>query len=416
MKTLDMIKNAHRQTSEAVNLIASEAWFPPDAKLPYVTDIIHRYCFDEKMGTLSQSLPKFPGRDKLNELEERCNQELRSLMKVNYSSLKPVSGLNMMLSTISCMTKKGEVIMSIPPEYGGHSATKYIAERVGLKHYFLPFESNNFKIDIKALEQELTKTKVKIVYIDMMNVTFPLNLRELRGTLGNETIICYDASHVLGLIMGGQFQSPFEEGADVVIGTTHKTFPGPHKGVFLTNKRLYFMLYDLMYDMYISHHHVADIAALALMLDKGGAFFEGFACKVISNANTLGNKLKKSGIRVYEKDGKFSACHQLWVDTSERNAVDIASKLAEYGVVVNTISLPMSTSKGLRIGVQEVTYRGFGEREMSTLSEIIAEIIIKGGLLPQQEEKLKELKMKLYRSELAGVETLIDNLKDMYDL
>ena len=38
----------------------------------------------------------------------------------------------------------------------------------------------------------------------------------------------YDMAHVLGLI-GDHFQKPFEEGAEIVTGSTHKTFFGPQR-------------------------------------------------------------------------------------------------------------------------------------------------------------------------------------------
>ena len=43
------------------------------------------------------------------------------------------------------------------------------------------------------------------------------------------TTIMYDTAHVLGLI-GDYFQKPFEEGAEIVTGSTHKTFFGPQRG------------------------------------------------------------------------------------------------------------------------------------------------------------------------------------------
>ena len=47
-------------------------------------------------------------------------------------------------------------------------------------------------------------------------------------------IIHYDMAHVLGLI-GPYFQEPFKEGADVVTGSTHKTFFGPQRGIIGSN-------------------------------------------------------------------------------------------------------------------------------------------------------------------------------------
>ena len=48
------------------------------------------------------------------------------------------------------------------------------------------------------------------------------------------TTIMYDMAHVLGLV-GDHFQKPFEEGAEIVTGSTHKTFFGPQRGVIGVN-------------------------------------------------------------------------------------------------------------------------------------------------------------------------------------
>lgn len=65
----------------------------------------------------------------------------------------------------------------------------------------------------------------------------PHPIRELRKALGPDVIIVYDASHTLGLIMAGKFQSPLEEGADIISANTHKTLPGPHKGLIAFKDR-----------------------------------------------------------------------------------------------------------------------------------------------------------------------------------
>ena len=47
--------------------------------------------------------------------------------------------------------------------------------------------------------------------------------------------VMYDGAHVLGLIAGGQFQDPLREGADIMTGSSHKTFPGPQGGFLLSS-------------------------------------------------------------------------------------------------------------------------------------------------------------------------------------
>lgn len=44
----------------------------------------------------------------------------------------------------------------------------------------------------------------------------------------------YDMAHVLGLV-GDYFQDPFAEGAELVTGSTHKTFFGTQRGIIAGN-------------------------------------------------------------------------------------------------------------------------------------------------------------------------------------
>lgn len=416
MQTLELLKNAHLQTSSAINLIASENWFSPEYKVAYLSDIFHRYSFEPKDGALSKSLPQFYGRELLSELELKCNEYLKRIMSVKFSSVKPISGLNMMLSTISCLTMKKDLILSIPPEYGGHSATKYIAERIGLTHEYLPFKKGTFIIDCELLKEYVQKHTIKMIYIDMMNVTFPLNIKDLRMCVGKNTIICYDASHVLGLIMGKQFQNPFEEGVDIVIGSTHKTFPGPHKGIFLTNKKWFFMLYNLMYDMYISHHHIADVATLAMMLEQIEPSVCTYACDVVSNAQLLANSLINEGINVFTYNYETTKSHQIWISISSENLSIVASSLAEFGIIVNTIQIPSTDQQGLRIGVQEITMKQINKEDVIKLGKIIAEIIKTNTLSNNKSEELNNIKNKLYLAEIKGVQNLFDSINYIYNI
>jgi len=38
-------------------------------------------------------------------------------------------------------------------------------------------------------------------------------------------------------LMGGQLQSPFNEGADIICANTHKTLPGPQKGLIVFKEK-----------------------------------------------------------------------------------------------------------------------------------------------------------------------------------
>src|SRR5205814_8930984 len=65
---------------------------------------------------------------------------------------------------------------------------------------------------------------------------FPEPVSEVAAFCKTKDIpLLYDGAHVLGLVACGQFQSPLHEGATWMTGSTHKTFPGPQRGVILGN-------------------------------------------------------------------------------------------------------------------------------------------------------------------------------------
>ena len=46
-----------------------------------------------------------------------------------------------------------------------------------------------------------------------------------------KTSINYDGAHVAGLIAGGEFQDPLQEGVDSMTMSSHKTLWGPQGGI-----------------------------------------------------------------------------------------------------------------------------------------------------------------------------------------
>ena len=66
----------------------------------------------------------------------------------------------------------------------------------------------------------------------------------------------YDAAHVLGLIAGKQFQDPLKEGAEVLMGSTHKTFPGPQGGIILSQEENKDLIDNAVFPGVVSNHQL----------------------------------------------------------------------------------------------------------------------------------------------------------------
>ena len=85
----------------------------------------------------------------------------------------------------------------------------------------------------RAPSSSSTSTDRELIIFGKSMVLYREPVAEIRRFVdeqGLDTVIMYDMAHVLGLV-GPYFQQPFAEGADIVTGSTHKTFFGTQRGV-----------------------------------------------------------------------------------------------------------------------------------------------------------------------------------------
>ena len=102
---------------------------------------------------------------------------------------------------------------------------------------------------------------------------------------------------VLGLIAGGEFQDPLREGATYLTGSTHKTFPGPQRGVILGNldaegEKKYWPAADRgVFPGSSSNHHLFSLPALVVATREMKQYGCAYAAQTVRNAQALGRHL-----------------------------------------------------------------------------------------------------------------------------
>ena len=367
---MDLILKNEYEAKDVIRLVASENLPSVEERLPFLLDMYARYSFDD------DSVWKYPTYY-LSDIERMTENYLKEYLNCKYVSVKPISGLNGMLSVISAFCSVGNTVLSFNPNDGGHFETSAIIRKLGLKSDYLPFDREKWEIDIEKFKEYTANNKVKIVYLDLCMVAFPVKIDKLKEAMDKNTLLIYDASHVLGLVVGGQFQNPINEGAYILISSTHKTFPGTQKAIFATNRMLLKWGYDKNCDHFISHHHMAEVASLGIILSKGKEYFKKYSFDIISNTKRLSKNLYDSNIDVQFAKRGFSESHQIWIGSGDKDDVDsIINCLAELKIVVNGAIIPsLNGNWGIRIGMQEVTNRGITEEGIDLLSNILAKVI-----------------------------------------
>ena len=214
--------------------------------------------------------------------------------------------------------------------------------------------------------------------------------------------VMYDGAHVLGLIAGGQFQDPLREGADVMTGSSHKTFPGPQGGFLLSSsqdekmqKRLNNAIFPGVCSSYHLHHVAGKVVALAEFEEYG----EAYARDIVRNARSLGESLAAEGFDVLAEGRNYTESHQVLTRHGEIDSgagAKAAELLEQAGIITNMNMLPGDTKaltpSGLRLGVQELTRVGMGKNEMAEVAKLFAEVLIHDQEPSVVKQKVKDLK------------------------
>ena len=217
---------------------------------------------------------------------------------------------------------------------------------------------------------------------------FPTPLKELSDAAHEVgSTVMYDGAHVLGLIAGGVFQDPLREGADVMTGSSHKTFPGPQGGFLLSSNedpKFQRKLNNSMFPGVVSSYHLHHVAGKVVALAEFEAFGAAYVQDIVRNAQAFAQALAAEGFDVLAESRGYTASHQVLTrhgDIDSGAGATAAALLEKAGIITNMNMLPGDTKamtpSGLRLGVQELTRVGMGPREMEEVASFYARALLR---------------------------------------
>jgi glycine/serine hydroxymethyltransferase len=231
-------------------------------------------------------------------------------------------------------------------------------------------------------------------------------------------LLMFDMAHVLGLY--GAFQTPLAEGADLVTGSTHKTFFGPQRGLiagsFPKGSPLYSLWQDIKSRAFpgsTSNHHLGTLLGLLAAAYEMNAFKPEFPEKVRTNAKAFARALKNKDIPVEgdPADG-FTETHQVLIRIKAFGPGQaIARRLEENNILTNYQALPddesFLASSGIRLGVQEMTRFGMEVGDFDELAGFMADCIIRNKRVKDEVRAFRrnflEMRYCLPEREAAGL-------------
>jgi glycine hydroxymethyltransferase len=389
-------KHEQYREKECINMIASEGLKSPavNQMLDISHDLASRYAEGENNNQGHVKKRYYQGQKYMSQIEDFATDIIKSLFNTAWADVRLVSGTHANLATfkgLSLASKNNKMVVT-PLSCGAHISHDYTGlagNILGIDNINHVYNIDEFNIDPEKSAYVIRAAKPGIVTFGGSLFLFPHPIKELKEVC-NEVgaYVAYDASHVLGLIAGGQFQDPLGEGADFITSSTHKTFPGPQGGVVMGSptspamekavKKIQFAIFPLS----TSSTHLGRLPALSIAALEMKVFGTQLAKQIVKNAQSAGQYLYENGIKVLAEHKGFTKSHQIAVDIrSYGGGNKIAQDLEDANIILNKNLLPYDdqSSKenpsGLRVGFQDITRRGFGEGDVKYLCDLMLDVI-----------------------------------------
>lgn len=395
-RVYEIIGEHHRFYADSLPMIASENITSRFVRRCYVSDLGHRYA-EGKVGERY-----YQGCAFIDEIESLAITLTKELFEAEHANVQPISGVVANTAAFFALTKPGDKIMSLSVPCGGHIShdTVSSAGLRGLRVVHYPFDSDEFNVDVDETRKLALKEKPRLFILGSSLILFPQPVKEIKEIaeeIGAK--VMYDGSHVLGLIAGKKFQQPIKEGADVMTGSTHKTFFGPQRAVILSTKEIADDIDRAVFPGVLSNHHLNTLAGYVISAIEMKLYGEEYAAQIVRNAKKLAERLSELGMDVVGENRGFTESHQVAVDVRKfGGGAKVAEKLENSGIILNKNLLPWDTLKdtsnpsGIRLGVQELTRLGMKEPEMEEIAEIIYGVVAEKMSESDAKERVRQLK------------------------
>lgn len=409
------LENHFWRQRQCVNLIPSEMTPSPLVRLLQVTDPVGRYAEHNFLTQLGREIYYYQGTRFIEWVEQELVAEMGRYLGTSQIEPRLISGQTANMALFSALVafhsqdrKQGEIrriagVLNHHLNLGGHLSAQamgplrdYVVRdpttgRFAIRHF--PVRRDNpYRVDVEATAALLeTWTPELIIFGKSMFICRePVKeIRQLVVDRNPRPLLMYDAAHVLG-ILGPAFQDPFAEGADIVTGSTHKTFFGTQRGIIaarLDENGPFAGLWDHIrrraFPGFLSNHHLGTLLGLLLATFEMNAFRSAYQTQVVRNAQAFARALYESGVQVEgDPNAGFTETHQVLVRVGSHRGIEAAQRLEENNIIVNYQALPgdenFAASSGLRMGVAEMTRFGMMEDDFRELAGFVAEVLLRG--------------------------------------
>ena len=374
---LNAMQNELNRQQNSIELIASE-------------NFVSQTVLDIQGSVLTNKYAEgYPGKryyggcEFVDKAEELAIERACKLFSSKWANVQPNSGSQANQAVFMALLNPGDTSLGMSLASGGHLTHGAKPNQSGKWFNSVQYGVNkdNGLIDYDELESLAVQHNPKLIIAGASAYSRHIDFKKIRSIADKVgAYFLADIAHYSGLIAAGEYPNPIQY-AHVATTTTHKTLRGPRGGMILSNDEDLGKLFDKAIFPGIQggplmHVIAAKAAAFGEALKPD---FKKYIKQIILNAKTLSSELEKQGVNIVSggTDSHVILC--------DLRPIKLTGKISEEsldraGITCNKNAVPFDEEKpfitsGLRIGTPAVTSRGFKEKEMLKIGQLIGKIL-----------------------------------------
>lgn len=378
----EALKGERRRQEEHIELIASENYASPRVLEAQGSVLTNKYA------------EGYPGRryyggcQFVDVVEQLAIDRAKRLFGAAYANVQPHSGSQANAAVYLALIQPGDTILGMSLDHGGHlthgakvnfSGKLFRAAQYGVR-------PDTGEIDYDEVQRLAEAERPKLIVAGFSAYSRAIDwarFAAIARSVGAYFVV--DMAHVAGLVAMGLYPDPIPH-ADVVTTTTHKTLRGPRGGLILARenaeiaRKLNSSIFPGTQGGPLMHVIAAKAVALLEALQPE---FKAYQEQVLKNARAMCARLAARGFDIVSGG---TDNHLFLVDLKKRSITgkEADAALGRANITVNKNAVPNdprppAVASGLRIGTPASTTRGFQEREIVEVADLIADVLDANG-------------------------------------
>ena len=376
------LEGERRRQEDHVELIASENYVSPRVLEAQGSVLTNKYA---------EGYPGkryYGGCEYVDVVEQLAIDRAKKLFGAAYANVQPHSGSQANAAAYLALVQPGDPILGMSLDHGGHlthgAKVNFSGKFFRAAQYGIRPETGEIDYEqVRRLAEEHRPKMIIAGFSAYSRVIDWARFAEIAKSVGAYLVV--DMAHVAGLVAAGIYPNPIPH-ADVVTTTTHKTLRGPRGGLILArqNEEIAKKLNSLIFPGTQGGPLMHVIAAKAVaLLEAQQPEFTVYQRQVLANARAMAARLVRRDYQIVS-GGTDNHLFLLSLIGREITGKEADAALGKSNITVNKNAVPNdprppAISSGLRLGTPAATTRGFKEREVEQVADLVADVLDANG-------------------------------------